>query len=73
MPRGGDILEDNTAMAAEREALRMGVQCLSKLLQTKMDHFDFVISNSGSAAQYKIDATTLRVSRNTLASPLNQN
>ena len=70
---GGKILEDNTAMAAEREALRMGIQCLSKLFPTKMDHFDFVMNNPDSAAHYKIDATTLHVSRNTSAPSLNQN
>ena len=70
---GWKILKDNAAMAAEREALRMGIQCLSKLFPTKMDHFDFVINNSGSAAQYKIDATTLRASRNLIAPCLNPN
>ena len=60
-------------MAAEREALRMGVQCLSKLFPTKMNHSDFVISSSGSAVQYKIDATTLRASRMTSALTLDEN
>ena len=60
-------------MDAEREALRLEVQCLSKLLRRKMNHFGFVISNSGSAAQYKIDATTLRVSRMTSALTLIKN
>ena len=73
LSHGGKILEDNTAMAAEREAIRMGVQCLSKLFPIKMDHFDFVINNSGSAAQYKIDATILRISRYKIAPSLNQN
>ena len=64
---GRKNLKDNTAMDAAREALRMEVQCSSKLFRRKMNHFEFVISNSGSAAQYKIDATTLRVSRMTSA------
>ena len=45
---GRIILEDNTALSAEREALRMGVQCLSNLFPTKLNHFDSVITNSGS-------------------------
>ena len=38
---GGRVLRDNSAMVAEREALRMGIECLAVLMPTKVSLFDF--------------------------------
>ena len=57
---GGRVLRDNSAMVAEREALRMGIDRLAVLMPTKVSLFDFEIENSGRPVQYKLDAQSLR-------------
>ena len=51
-------------MAAEREALGKELQSLTKFFPTEVGRSDFVVNNSGSAVQNKIDATTLRICNN---------
>ena len=58
---GGRLLRDISAMVAEREALRMGIECLAVLLPTKMRLFDFEMENSDRTVQYKLDAQSPRL------------
>ena len=55
------MLRDISAVAAEQEALRMGIERLTALFQTKVGLFDFEIENSGRTVQYKLDAQSLRL------------
>ena len=58
---GGRVLRDNSAMVAEREALRMGIERLAVLMLTKVSLFDFEIQNFGRTAQYKLDGQSVRL------------
>ena len=58
---GGRVLRYNSAMVAEREALRMGIERLAVLMPTKVSLFDFEIENLGRTVQYKLDAQSLRL------------
>ena len=55
------VLRVNSAMVAEREALRMGIGRLAVLMPTKVSLFDFEIENLGRTVQYKRDAQFLRL------------
>ena len=44
---GGKVLKDTTAMTAEREALRMGVEHLMTLFPVETKGFQFVVENEG--------------------------
>ena len=58
---GGRVLKGSSAMVAEREALRMGIERLEVLLPTTVSLFDFEVENSGRTVQYKLDAQSLRL------------
>ena len=58
---GGRVLRDRSAVVAEREALRMGTERLVELFPTEVSLFGFEVECSGSAAQYKLDAQSLRL------------
>ena len=50
-----------SAMIAEREALRMGIEHLTVLFPTEVSSFDFQVENSGRTVQYKLNAQSLRL------------
>ena len=58
---GGRDLRSASAMTAEREALRMGIEHLTVLFPTEVDSFFFQVENSGRTAQYKLNAQSLRL------------
>ena len=58
---GGRVLRNTSAMTAEREALRMGIERFDSLFPTKASLFDFEVENSGGTVQYKLDAQCLRL------------
>ena len=47
--------------AAEREALRLGIEYLTVLFPTEVSSFDFQVENSGRTVQYKLNAQSLRL------------
>ena len=55
------MLRNASAMTAEREALRMGIEHLTVLFLTEDSSFDFQVENSGRTAQYKLTAQSLRL------------
>ena len=58
---GGRVLRNTSAMTAEREALRMGIERLTVLFPTKVSLFDFKVENEGGTVQHKLDAQSLRL------------
>ena len=50
---GGRVLRDSSAMVAEREALRMGIERLVELFPTEVSLFDFDVECSVSEVQYQ--------------------
>ena len=60
---GGKLLEDTTAMAAEREALRMGVENLAALFPLEAQEFQFVVvvENERGNTKYKVDMQSMRL------------
>ena len=58
---GGRVLRNASAMTAEREALRMGIEHLTVLFPTEVSSFDFHVDNSGRTVQYKFRAQSLRL------------
>ena len=58
---GGRVLRNASAMTAEREALRMGIEHLTVLFATDASSFDFQVENSGRTVQYKLNAQSLRL------------
>ena len=57
----GRVMRNTSAMTAEREALRMGIESLTVLFPTKVSLFDFKVGHSGRIVQYKLDAQSLRL------------
>ena len=55
------MLRNASAMTAEREALRMGIEHLTVLFPTEVSSFDFQVENSGGTVQYKLNAQSLRL------------
>ena len=55
------MLRNASAMTAEREALRMGIERLTVLFPTEVSSFDFQVGNSGRTVQYKLNAQSLRL------------
>ena len=55
------MLRNTSALTAEREAVRMGIECLTVLFPTKVSLFDFKVENSGRTVLYKFDAQSLRL------------
>ena len=60
---GGCVLKNASAMIAEREALRKGIEHLTVLFPTVVSSFDFQVENSGRTVQYKLIAQSLRLFR----------
>ena len=58
---GGRDLRSASAMTAEREALRMGVEHLTVLFPTEVDSFYFQVENPGRTVQNKLNAQSLRL------------
>ena len=58
---GGKVLKDTTAMAAEREALKMGVENLMTLFPVEAKEFQFVVENESRETEYKVDTQSLRL------------
>ena len=49
---GGRVLRNASAMIAEREALRMGVEHLTVLFPTEVSSFDFQVECTDRTVQY---------------------
>ena len=58
---GGNVLKDTTAMTAEREALRMGVEHLMTLFPVETKDFQFVVENENRDTKYKVDTQSMRL------------
>ena len=55
------MLRNASAMIAEREALRMGIEHLTVLFPTEVSSFDFQVESTGWTVQYKLNAQSLRL------------
>ena len=55
------MLRNASAMTAEREALRMGIEYLTVLFPTEVSSFDFQFESTGRTAQYQLNAQSLRL------------
>ena len=56
------MLRNASAMIAEREALKKGIEHLTVLFPiVEMSSFDFQVENSGRTVQYKLNAQSLRL------------
>ena len=58
---GGKLLKDTTAMTAEREALRLGVENLMTLFPAETKDFQFVVENESRETEYKVDIQSMRL------------
>ena len=58
---GGRVLRNASAMTAEREALRMGIEYLTVLFPTEVSSFDFQVECTDRTVQYKLNAQSLRL------------
>ena len=58
---GGRVLRNASAMIAEREALRMGIEHLTVLFPTEVSSFDFQVECTDRTVQYKLNAQSLRL------------
>ena len=59
---GGSVLTNASAVIAEREALRLGVEHLTVLFPTEVGSFDFQFECTDRTVQYKLNAQSLRLS-----------
>ena len=57
----GRVLRNASAMIAEREALRMGIEHLTVLFPTEVSSFDFQVECTYWTVQYKLNAQSLRL------------
>ena len=55
------MVRNASAITAEREALRMGIEHLTVLFPTEVSSFDFQVENSGGTVQYKLNVQSLRI------------
>ena len=55
------MLRNASAMTAEREALRMGIEQLTVLFPTEVSSFDFQVECTDRTVQYKLNAQSLRL------------
>ena len=55
------MLRNASAIIAEREALRKGIEHLTVLFPTEVSSFDFQVENSGRTVQYSLNAQSLRL------------
>ena len=58
---GGRVLRNASAMIADREALRMGIEHLTVLFPTEVSSFDFQVECTDRTVQYKLNAQSLRL------------
>ena len=58
---GGRVLRNVSAMIAEREALKLGIEYLTVLFPTEVSSFDFQVESTDRTVQYKLDAQSLRL------------
>ena len=58
---GGRVLRNASAMIAEREALRLGIEHFSVLFPTEVSSFDFQVECTDRTVQYKLNAQSLRL------------
>ena len=58
---GGRVLRNASAMIAEREALRMGIEHLTVLFPAEVSSFDFQVECTDRTVQYKLNAQSLRL------------
>ena len=58
---GGKVLMNTTAMTAEREALRMGVEYLATLFPVDAKECTFVVENESTETKYIVDAQSMRL------------
>ena len=61
IPHGGKVLKDTTAMTAEREALRMGVEQLMTVFPVETKDFQFVVENESGKTKYIVDTQSMRL------------
>ena len=57
----GRVLRNASAMIAERESLRMGIEQLTVLFLTEVSSFDFQVECTDGTVQYKLNAQSLRL------------
>ena len=55
------MLRNASAMIAEREAMRMGIEHLTVLFPTEVSSFDFQVECTDRTVQYKLNAQSLRL------------
>ena len=53
------MLRKDSAMTAEREALRLGIEYLTVLFPTEVSSFDFQVESTDRTLQYKLNAQSL--------------
>ena len=58
---GGKVLVNTTAMTAEREALRMGVENLATLFPVDVKKCTFVFENACTETKYIVDTQSMRL------------
>ena len=58
---GGRVLRNASAMIAEREALRMGIEHLTVLFPTEVSSFDVQVECTERTVLYKLNAQSLRL------------
>ena len=58
---GGCVLKNASAMIAEREALRKGIEHLTVLFPTEVSSFDCQVECTDRTVQYKLNAQSLRL------------
>ena len=58
---GGKLLRNTTAIEAEREALRLGVENLTILFPVEAKDFQFVVENEIREKEYKVDNQSMRL------------
>ncbi len=58
---GGKLLRNTTAMEAEREALRLGVENLTILFPAEAKDFQFAVENESREKEYKVDIQSIRL------------
>ena len=57
----GRVLRNASALSAEREALRMGIEHLTVIFPTEVSSFDFQVECTERTVQYKLNAQSLRL------------
>ena len=55
------MLRNASAMTAEREALKLGIEYLTVLFPTEVNSFVFQVESTDRTAQYKLNAQSLRL------------